>query len=126
VNGNGGVLIYDGDCGFCTISANWIARRWPVKNSVEAVPWQFLNPHVTENLELTLEDFKKSAWWIEGDLREEGSRAVARSLIAAGGSWAILGRLLLVPPMSWIAPFGYRIVARFRYRLPGGTPACKV
>ena len=32
-------LVFDGDCGFCTTSANWLARG----DRVETVPWQFLD-----------------------------------------------------------------------------------
>jgi predicted DCC family thiol-disulfide oxidoreductase YuxK len=37
-----------------------------------------------------------------------------------------VGRILLSPPMRPLAAVGYRIVARYRYRLPGATPACRV
>jgi predicted DCC family thiol-disulfide oxidoreductase YuxK len=121
------LLVYDGDCGFCTSAADWISRRWPESDSAPlAVPWQNLAPDVLGEASLSQEDVKRAAWWIHGAQREEGSRAVGRALIAAGKGWAIAGRVLLVPPISWIAPLGYRLIARYRYRLPGGTPACKV
>ena len=119
-------LVYDGECGFCTTSANWISRRWPEEGGPDAVPWQYLSPDAIAEAHLSQDDLKRSAWWIDGDQREEGFRAIARALIAAGGLWAIVGRVLLVPPISWVAPLGYRMVARYRYRLPGGSPACKV
>jgi predicted DCC family thiol-disulfide oxidoreductase YuxK len=118
-------LVYDGDCGFCTTSANWISRRWPEEDGPTAAPWQYLSPNAISEAGLSRADLKRSAWWIDGHRREEGSRAVARALIAAGGLWATVGWVLLVPPISWVAPLGYRMVARYRYRLPGGTPACK-
>lgn len=124
--GSRGTLIYDGDCGFCTTSANWISGHWPPEDGVRAVPWQRLTADFAKETSLSEDDFKRSAWWIEGDRQDEGARAVARALIAARGSWSIVGRLLLAPPLSWIAPTGYRIVAHYRYRLPGGTPACKL
>lgn len=118
--------MYDGDCGFCTTSAIWISRRWPEEGGPTAVPWQHLSPDVVAETHLSQDDFERAAWWFDGNRREEGSRAVARALVAAGGLWAIAGWILLAPPISWVAPLGYRIVTRFRYRLPGGTPACKV
>jgi predicted DCC family thiol-disulfide oxidoreductase YuxK len=121
-----GLLIFDGDCGFCSTSANWISRRWPRESDVSAVPWQRLSPEAAAKTHLSQDDFKRAAWWIDGDRSDEGARAVARALIAAGGLWAIAGWTLLVPPISWLARLGYRIVARYRYRLPGGTPACRV
>jgi predicted DCC family thiol-disulfide oxidoreductase YuxK len=121
-----GTLVYDGDCGFCTTSANWIVRHWPEGEGSVATPWQFLAPDVVDKSRLSQADFQRAAWWIEGDRRQEGSLAVAAALIAAGGWLRIAGRILLLPPVSWVAPLGYRIVAKYRYRLPGGTPACKV
>ena len=119
-------LIYDGDCGFCTSSANWISRRWNKVDAPRAVPWQRLSDDVAAEMKLTRDDFARSAWWFDGVNVEEGSRAVARALMAPHGPWAVVGWILLVPPVSWLAPLGYRLVARYRYRLPGGTPACKV
>ncbi|MET0894874.1 MAG: DCC1-like thiol-disulfide oxidoreductase family protein [Acidimicrobiia bacterium] len=120
------ILVYDGDCGFCTTSATWIARQWPDGDGAVAIPWQFLSSDDLRAAHLSHDDVTRSAWWIEDGRAEEGDRAIARALIAAGGAWSIVGRLLLVPPVSWIAPLSYRVVARYRYRLPGGTPACKV
>lgn len=121
-----GVLVYDGDCGFCTASAAWIARRWPAGNGPEAVPWQRLPPAVAARAGLTRGDLERAAWWIEGAARpEEGPRAVAAALVAARRPWPMVGHALSAPPLSWLAPSGYRIVARYRHRLPGGTPACR-
>ena len=38
----------------------------------------------------------------------------------------LLGWLIATPPWSWLAAAGYDFVARFRHRLPGGTPACEM
>ena len=116
-------LVYDGDCGFCTSSATWVARHWP-EGGAAAVPWQYLSTDVIARANLTREDLQRAAW-IDGSHSEEGARAVACALIAASGWWAIVGRILLFPPVSWVAPLGYRLVTRYRYRLPGETPACK-
>jgi predicted DCC family thiol-disulfide oxidoreductase YuxK len=36
-----GVLVYDGDCGFCTTSARWLGGH--AKGNVQIVPWQSAN-----------------------------------------------------------------------------------
>jgi predicted DCC family thiol-disulfide oxidoreductase YuxK len=125
IKGQDGMLVYDGDCGFCTTAANWIAGHWP-DNGPTAIPWQHLPSNAIAGAGLSHDDMQRSAWWIDDHTREEGSRAVARALDAAGGLWAIVGWLLVVPPISSVAPLGYRAVARHRHRFPGGTPACKV
>jgi predicted DCC family thiol-disulfide oxidoreductase YuxK len=119
-------LIYDGACGFCTTSAGWVSRRWTGADAPIAVPWQQLTEARVVELQLSQDDFDRSAWWVEGGRAEGGFRAVARALVATHGPWAVAGRILLVPPVSWVAPLGYALVARYRSRLPGGTPACKV
>jgi predicted DCC family thiol-disulfide oxidoreductase YuxK len=69
---------------------------------------------------------QRKAWWIESDGRRSGGhRAVARALLACRGGWPLLGRLLLLPPVSWLAVPGYALVARYRRHLPGVKPACK-
>ena len=119
-------LIYDGGCGFCTASAHWVSRRWTGADPPRAVPWQHLSAEHVARLQLTPDDFARSAWWVDGDRVEGGFRAIALALVAIHGPWAVVGRILLVPPVSWIGPPAYRVVARHRHRLPGGTPACKV
>ena len=119
------MLIYDGDCAFCTSSAAWIARRWPLDRSPAAVPWQILTAEAVAEIHLREADFNRAVWWVDTSRTEEGAQAVARALIAGGGVWAAIGRTLLVPPISWISAVGYRFVARFRHRLPGGAPTCR-
>ena len=118
----GSVLIYDGDCRFCTSSAQWLARRLP--DNVEVVPWQRLSD--LAGLGLTVDAVQREAWWIDGEGHAHGGHlAVRRSLIAAGGAWRLIGWLFVVPPTSLAARIGYRVVARNRHRLPGGEQSCR-
>jgi predicted DCC family thiol-disulfide oxidoreductase YuxK len=119
------LLVFDGDCGFCTSSAAWIARRW--QGPGRTVPWQRLDREDLARAGLTTDQVAAAAWWIDERGRAwRGHLAVASALVAAGGMWGALGRLLFVPPIRWLAAVGYRLVTRYRYRLPGGTPACRV
>jgi predicted DCC family thiol-disulfide oxidoreductase YuxK len=119
-------LIFDGDCGFCKRSARWIASGWP-PDRAEAVSWQTLGPHGLEELGLSEADVRAAAWWIDAGGRPwRGHQAVARSLQLAKGWRRATGLGLMVPPLSWLARPGYYLVARYRYRLPGGSPACRV
>jgi predicted DCC family thiol-disulfide oxidoreductase YuxK len=89
------------------------------------VPWQLVDD--LERHGLTENDVATAAYWIDGDGRpQRGHRAVAFALQAAGGGWGLLGSLLLVPPISWLARAGYRLTARYRNRLPGGAPGCRM
>ena len=115
------VLVYDGDCAFCTRSARWVEHR--VDGRADVRPWQALD---LDELGLTEDDVASAAWWVEGKRRDRGHRSIGRALIAIGGLWGLAGRLLLVPPVSWVAAPVYALVARYRHKMPGGTDACRI
>jgi predicted DCC family thiol-disulfide oxidoreductase YuxK len=114
-------LVFDGDCGFCTRTAMALARRFPVVEDL--VPWQRAD---LRWLGVTLGEARRSVQWVEPSGRVyPGAAAVARVLVRTGGGWAVVGRLMAVPPGSWVAAVVYRLIARNRHRMPGGvTPAC--
>lgn len=117
------MLIYDGDCGFCTQTASWIAERLRVPISV--VPWQEVRD--LGELGLTRAEVTTAAYWVDAYGRaERGHRAVGRALTMASGPYVIAGWLLLFPPVSWFGAVGYKLVARYRYKLPGATAACAI
>ncbi len=115
------MLVYDGDCGFCTRCVHVVERLGP---EAEIVAWQ-----LTDLAELGISEGQAAdaVQWvrIDGTVRS-GHEAIAAMLIAAGKPWRAIGRMLQLPGISWLAAGGYRLVARNRYRLPGGTPACAV
>ena len=119
------LLIYDGNCSFCTSSASWVAARW--RGRARAVAWQTLAPDQLAARALTSDDVRSAAWWIdEAGHRVRGHVAIAEALKAGSGWPALAGRVLLVPPFRWIAAAVYPLIARWRHRLPGGTPACRI
>jgi predicted DCC family thiol-disulfide oxidoreductase YuxK len=116
------VLIYDGDCGFCTTSAAWIETR--VRSGVAVEPWQRLD---LDQLGLSEAEVTSAAYWIESTGRRlRGHRAVGRALEEAGPPYSIAGWLIGHRPLSWAAWAVYALVARYRYRLPGSTEACRL
>jgi len=118
------MLIYDGDCSFCSASANWVAARW--HGRARAVAWQTLASDELAALALTRDDVRSAAWWVDQTRhRSRGHLAIAHALRAGSGWSATVGGVLLVPPFRWIAAAVYPVIARWRYRLPGGTPACR-
>lgn len=115
------LLVFDGDCGFCTTSAN-AARRWLRLEHVE--PWQFLD---LEALGLTPEACTSAVQWAAADGSVcSAEHAVIAALRHAGGVWQPLGAVLGLPGVRSLAGVAYRLVARYRYRLPGGTAACRL
>jgi predicted DCC family thiol-disulfide oxidoreductase YuxK len=119
------MLIYDGDCGFCSASAEWISNKWPPHTSARAVPWQQLGQVGLDELELTSDDVLCAAWWVEGGQRHRGHLAVAHALLLAGGGWRRVGQSLLLRWVQHPAALGYRIVVRYGYRLPNGRSTCR-
>ena len=115
------LLIFDGDCGFCTTSAR-TGQRWLGLEHVE--PWQFLD---LDTLPVTEADCLQAVQWVAVDgTVASAHEAVIAALRHAGGRWAVLGRLMALPGVRSIAAVVYRLVARYRYRMPGGTPACRL
>ncbi|MEV4787204.1 DUF393 domain-containing protein [Streptomyces tuirus] len=116
------VLIFDGDCGFCTTSVD-LARRL-VRPRCEAVAWQHAD---LVSLGVTEERACYEALWVTPTGRVYGgAQAVAKVLLSAGGVWTMWGAVLTLPPVRWVAHGVYRLVADNRGRLPGGTAACAV
>jgi predicted DCC family thiol-disulfide oxidoreductase YuxK len=115
------VLLFDGDCAFCTKCADLLEWIGP---DAEIVPWQFAD---LAELGVTEEQGSEAVQWVgvNGVVRS-GHEAIAAVLGSAGRSWRVVGRMLVLPGISWIAARAYRLVADNRYRLPGGTPACAV
>jgi len=113
------VLLYDGDCAFCTTSARVLERIGP---DAEIVAWQLTD---LAELGMTEERAAEAVQWVEVDgTVRSGHEAIAAVLQTAGGIWRIVGRVVLLPGISWMAARVYRLVADNRHRLPGGTPAC--
>ncbi len=119
------VLVFDGDCGFCTAAAAWVARRWRVPARTE--PYQDLGPGGLAAMGLRPAQAAARAWWVEpGRPPVGGHLAVAAALAAAPGAWGALGRAAGHAPLRWAGAALYPVVARYRHHLPGSTPACRV
>jgi predicted DCC family thiol-disulfide oxidoreductase YuxK len=115
------VLVFDGDCAFCTNCARFLERIGP---DAEIVAWQLAD---LAELGITAEQASDAVQWVEVDgAVRSGHEAIAAVLSTAGPIWKLFGRLILLPGVSWLTARAYRLVANNRYRLPGGTPACAV
>ena len=116
------VLIFDGDCAFCTSCVHFL-ERW-VHPQAEIVAWQFAD---LAELGVGEAEAVDAVQWVgaDGGVRA-GHEAIAAMLGTAGPVWRLAGRVLVLPGLSWIAARAYRLIADNRYRMPGGTPACAV
>lgn len=125
-------LIFDGDCGFCTSSVLWLERTIPAMPSALPFQWAPL-----EDLGLSPQEAAERIWLVTtADSATGGSAlhhqygghlavsAILRHQPNLG--WRFVGVLLDTPPFSLAAGIVYSLIARFRYLLPGGTPACNL
>ncbi|MFN9720447.1 MAG: thiol-disulfide oxidoreductase DCC family protein [Planctomycetota bacterium] len=116
------IVFFDGVCGLCNHSVNWLLVRdthrklrfAPLQGSTAA----FCVPRNLRDQLSTLVFQSNGKTFIR-------SGAVARILMTLGGMWWLAGFLL------WLIPFplrdlGYRIVSRLRYQLFGKHDACRL
>jgi predicted DCC family thiol-disulfide oxidoreductase YuxK len=116
----GGVLVFDGYCGFCTRAVATLLRR-DRHRRVRALPLQ--GPRVLALTGLTREQALREAWWIGADgSRRAGAQAMLAATTAAVG--LPLLALYRVPGFARLAQHAYRWVAENRRLLPGATPHC--
>lgn len=118
------VLIFDGDCGFCTTWARFVQRWVLMGDSTSVTAWQRLDLH---ELGLTAAQCQAAVQWVgeDGQLAS-GHRAVAATFRAGHLAWRPVSAMLVAPGISWLAAHVYSWVAIHRQVLPGGTPACRV
>lgn len=114
------VLVFDGDCAFCTTWVNrleaWLPR-FPA-----TIPWQWAD---LDALGLTAEDVRDFAWFLTPKHSYAGAMAFAELLrIQPRIGLRFTGNLMALPPFSVVAALGYNVISRYRHILPGGTPAC--
>ena len=117
------VLVFDGDCGFCTSCARFVVRRVVGGCPVSVAPWQGLN---LADLALTPDRCRQAVQWVGPDgVSASGHAAIAAVLRAGHRPWTSIGVLMMAPGISWLARRTYCVVADHRSALPGGTPACQ-
>jgi len=115
------VLIFDGDCAFCSSSARLLRKM--TKNKIAIEPYQKLD---LESLDLTTELTSKAVYFVSNGKRFVAAVAIAQALVESRTPWALVGWFLKLPVIRNIAKPIYYLVAANRHRLPGGTPECQL
>ena len=116
------VLVFDGDCGFCTWSVN-VIRRW-IRPRAQIVAWQLTD---LDQLGLRMDECAEAVQFVEiDDSHTTGARAVAAMLRRSPQPWPLAGIVMDLPGVALVADRAYKLIARNRYKLPGATPACKI
>ncbi|MGI9603054.1 MAG: thiol-disulfide oxidoreductase DCC family protein [Acidimicrobiales bacterium] len=116
------VLLYDGDCGFCTRSATFIGDRLAPPG--QALPWQRVD---LARYGLETDAVADASYWIDQHGRpHRGAAAITGALAAGTGGWSRVAWAFDRAPLSWLAAAVYPLVVRFRHRLPGSSDRCAV
>jgi predicted DCC family thiol-disulfide oxidoreductase YuxK len=119
------VVLYDGLCGFCTRSVEWIRARDP-EGRVLALPNQ--TPGLREQFGLSRAEVDRQLYAVgNAGAVYGGAAAFFRIFRALGGVWAKLAWIYRVPGIPWCSALVYFFVARNRGRLArwGVTPTCE-
>ena len=122
------VLVYDGECGFCSRAVQALLRRDP-GGSLRFASRSGEAGRAVRERHVEFRDVEALLWVereAEGERVYAGADATIRALRYLGGSYAMLGRIIGVVPGP-LRDVGYRIVARVRRRLSGPVdPSCIV
>lgn len=118
------ILFYDGECGFCNASVQFVLRHEatpvlsfaPLQGETAAhhLPASGLPPDIGQH---TIVLFEGGKFLVR-------SRAAVRVMQHMGGKWRTLGAIARLVPAP-LADLIYRFVARNRTRLPAGQ-SCKL
>ena len=112
-------MLYDGACGVCTRGVELALVHLPDRVDWEPFQTADLAAYGVSEAEAT-----SSVHLVEPSGRiSHGAAAAGRLLVLSGGAYAVIGHVVLAPPVSWVAEAVYRLVTALRYRLPGSTPA---
>jgi predicted DCC family thiol-disulfide oxidoreductase YuxK len=116
------ILIFDGDCGFCTTTANWIEKRSLTPVEIQPYQWAKLADFgLTEK-----EAADKVKLIFEGKIFA-GHHCMAKLLLIQPNILLkFVGAVMVMPGLDPISAKVYEWVAANRHKLPGGTPACKM
>lgn len=116
------VIVYDGDCAFCSSSIRTLQRLIP--RAPKMIPYQFINP---ADYGLTLEQCETALQYVgKAGKISQGHEAYRQMLIELGGGYKLLGHLMRTPVYYGIANTVYRWIAKNRHKMPGGTPTCSL
>lgn len=122
MNSSAPVLIFDGDCGFCTTTANWIKKNSKVALEIAPYQWTELGQYG-----LTPEEAAAKVQVVVGDKVFAGHYCMSKLLLIQPNILLkLVGAVMVLPGLDSISARVYEWIAANRQKLPGGTPACKL
>jgi len=116
------ILVYDGSCGFCSRSVQFILRHEPRHDLLFVTRDSPLGQDLRRHFRL---EGVESMLWIDGDQASIESNAVLRAAHYLGGTWSALAALGSLLP-SFLGNWAYRLIARHRRKLSSAATSCVV
>ncbi len=122
------ILLYDGECGFCDRVVQFVLKR-DTRERFRFAPLQsqFAMEAMTRHGE-DPSNLSTMALILNSDGPDEKvllrGKAALTTLSMLGGWGSFWGAFRFLP--SWLLDFGYKIIARNRFRLGGRLAACRV
>lgn len=119
MSGERWALVFDGECGFCRRSVEWVRNR-DREDRIEPLPFQ--DSEVRERFQrIPLEDFEQAMHLIAPDGRSWSGARAGEELLRLLPRWRWIAPMFRVPGVRWIAQRVYRLVADHRHSLGCGT-----
>lgn len=115
------ILLFDGDCSFCSSSARVLKKM--VGQKVEVLAYQQVD---LEPLGILTTECELAVQYADGNKRSSGHIAIADALIATKSIWSLAGLFIKLPVITSAGFLVYDWVSKNRHKLPGGTPACQM
>ncbi len=121
-------LIFDGDCGVCTRSAE-ICARIDSGKLFEIVPFQLISEGELGRFGLDHQKCSGQMQVITSHGRVHGGAFAINYFLFKHEPWSVLVLIIyVIPVLLLLEVIGYRMVARYRARLSQllGLPACRI
>jgi len=126
------LMFYDGLCGFCNASVQWLLRQDKRDKFRFAAQQSAFAQEVLRKYGIDQEKMlSDNSVYLVMDLGSSAERLLKRSDVTAqclyslGGIWKALGAGLRVVP-RFIRDAGYRAIAKNRFRLAGRYASCPI
>ena len=117
-----GVLFFDGACGMCTRSRDFLLKLNRT-GDLETEPLQ--RAGTAERLEVSPEALMERIWWLDSSGQVYGGAEAANAAVSAALGTRFPLLVYRIPGMRSVQEAIYRWVADHRYRFPGATPYCE-
>ena len=111
-------VFYDGRCPVCQSARAWAGRR----DRGQRLEWiDATDPMSADRLPATAAELARAAWVRRGDGTLARGYAAWLAVLAELPGWRLPARALALPPLAWLGPPIYRLVAAHRHELAGGS-----